>query len=70
MKKSWNIAKQYLLWALLPVLLTTACRNPDAGQHRHDHDHSEHEAAQYTCPMHPEIIRDKPEVARFVKWTW
>lgn len=60
MKKSWNIAKQYLLWALLPVLLTTACRNPDAGQHRHDHDYSGHEAAQYTCPMHPEIIRDKP----------
>lgn len=60
MKKSWNIARQYLLWALLPALLTTACRNPDAGQHRHDQDHSEHEAAQYTCPMHPEIIRDEP----------
>lgn len=56
MKKNWNNGKSISLWMLVLSLLTLACQNKSTG---HGGLHSE-ERAVYTCPMHPEIMRDVP----------
>ncbi len=56
MKKNWNNGKSISLWVLVLSLLALACQNKSTG---HEGLHSE-EKAVYTCPMHPEIMRDGP----------
>lgn len=56
MKKNWNNGKSISLWVLVLSLLAFACQNKSTG---HGGLHSE-EKAVYTCPMHPEIMRDGP----------
>lgn len=63
MKKNWKSAEAALLVAAF-LLLFSACRNNGSSQSQHEgHDHStmQHDtAAVYTCPMHPEVVRNEP----------
>lgn len=56
MKKS-SIVK-LALSLLVSVLVLTACN--DGGDKNITVAHEHHEKEQYTCPMHPQIIQDKP----------
>ncbi len=37
----------------MAVIATTGCNKPD-----HEHTHSDGHTHQYTCPMHPELVKD------------
>jgi Cu(I)/Ag(I) efflux system membrane fusion protein len=47
-----------LLMLILPFLILTACtgRQEETTQAAHDHE----QAGTYTCPVHPQVIQDKP----------
>lgn len=67
MKKNWNNGKLITLGLLVLALTTAACRQKTAGHEGHipeektgHESHNAEEKAVYTCPMHPEIIRDAP----------
>lgn len=55
-----------LLNILFVVLLFASCSNNSGNEHDNmkEHDHANHDdskgATKYTCPMHPEIIKDEP----------
>lgn len=55
-----------LLNILFVVLLFTSCSNNSGNEHdsMKKHDHANHDdskgTTKYTCPMHPEIVKDKP----------
>ncbi len=66
MKKNWNNGKLITL-VLLVLALTAACRQKNAGHEGHTPEektghegHTAEEKPVYTCPMHPEILRDAP----------
>lgn len=66
MKKNWNNGKLITL-GLLVLALMAACRQKNAGHEGHvTEEKTGHESppaekkAVYTCPMHPEILRDTP----------
>lgn len=49
------------------ILILCSCSSKNENHDMNEHDHSGHEnkavsgqAKKYTCPMHPEIIKDKP----------
>ena len=50
----WSIGSGLLITACL-LLITTACNDK-----KEDHSQHQQQLVQYTCPMHPEIIRDAP----------
>jgi len=56
MKKN-SIAKLFAL-LLVSIVLLTACNKKTEHNNKPAHQHSENQ--EYTCPMHPEVIRDKP----------
>ncbi|HNL38315.1 MAG TPA: efflux RND transporter periplasmic adaptor subunit [Saprospiraceae bacterium] len=67
MKKNWNNGKLTTLGLLVLALTAAACRQKNAGHEGHipeektgHESHNVEEKAVYTCPMHPEIIRDAP----------
>ena len=67
MKKNWNNGKLITLGLLVLALTTAACRQKNAGHEGHipevktgHESHNAEEKAVYTCPMHPEILRDAP----------
>lgn len=67
MKKNWNNGKLIAFGLLVLALTTAACRQKTAGHEGHipeektgHESHNAEEKAVYTCPMHPEIIRDAP----------
>lgn len=39
--------------------IVSSCKN-DEEQHQHQNEHSQHGDTVYSCPMHPEIVSDKP----------
>lgn len=41
------------------LLVFTSCKNKQE-QHQHENNHTQHSGIVYTCPMHPEIVSDKP----------
>lgn len=46
--------------ALLSFLAVfTSCKNKQE-QHQHENEHAQRSETVYTCPMHPEIVSDKP----------
>ncbi|HEX5625829.1 MAG TPA: efflux RND transporter periplasmic adaptor subunit [Saprospiraceae bacterium] len=66
MKKNWKHVKLITL-GLLVFAIAASCRNKNTGHEGHIPDtnsqnDSQHEEEKnvYTCPMHPEIIRDAP----------
>lgn len=66
MKKNWNNGKLISL-GLLVLALAATCRQKNAGHEGHipeektgHESHNAEEKAVYTCPMHPEILRDAP----------
>ncbi|HRI59687.1 MAG TPA: efflux RND transporter periplasmic adaptor subunit [Saprospiraceae bacterium] len=67
MKKNWNNGKLITLGLLVLALTAAACRQKNAGHEGHTPEekaghesHNAEEKAVYTCPMHPEILRDAP----------
>lgn len=56
MKKNSNNGKRIAFGLLVLVLAAAACRQKNAGHE----GHAAEEKAVYTCPMHPEILRDAP----------
>ncbi|MBV6441461.1 MAG: efflux RND transporter periplasmic adaptor subunit [Haliscomenobacteraceae bacterium CHB4] len=67
MKKNWNKGKLTVFAWLVFALTVVACRQKNAGHEGHfpqektGHEgHAAEEKAVYTCPMHPEILRDAP----------
>jgi membrane fusion protein, copper/silver efflux system len=52
MKRNW---KSKIIGLLFSMLLLASCRHKDA-----ETAHTNHEAVEYTCPMHPQIIRSEP----------
>jgi len=56
MKKNWNNAKYIAFWLLALASMTVACQQKNS---RHE-GHTAEEKVVYTCPMHPEILRDAP----------
>ena len=44
---------------LLFFSVLTSCKNKQE-QHQHKSEHAQHSDTVYTCPMHPEIVSDKP----------
>lgn len=56
MKKNWNNGKLIALGLLVLALTAAACRQKNAGHE----GHTPEEKTVYTCPMHPEILRDAP----------
>ncbi len=54
--------KKVILSAIAVIALSVAivsCGNKE--QEQKEHDHSEHTSSEvYTCPMHPEVVSDKP----------
>lgn len=56
MKKN-SIVRQ-VLYLLVVVLVLAACNDGSDKKSTVAHEHSEKE--QYTCPMHPQIVKDKP----------
>jgi membrane fusion protein, copper/silver efflux system len=50
-----------LLYIVFTALLAIACgKNETSHSHEHDHASEKSDAAKYTCPMHPQIIKDAP----------
>jgi membrane fusion protein, copper/silver efflux system len=49
----------YLGWLLLLVVIVSACNSGEKDKSTVHAGHKQ-EVTQYTCPMHPEIVRDKP----------
>ncbi|MDX1910278.1 MAG: efflux RND transporter periplasmic adaptor subunit [Saprospiraceae bacterium] len=67
MKKNWNNGKLITLGLLVLALTVAACRQKNGGHEGHipeektgHESHNAEEKAVYTCPMHPEILRDAP----------
>ena len=56
MKKNY-IAKLAAL-SLVSILVLTACNNKTEHNSKPVHQHSANQ--KYTCPMHPEIIKNEP----------
>ena len=56
MKKNWNNAKYIACWLFALASMTLACRQKSSGHE----GHTAEEKPVYTCPMHPEILRDAP----------
>ena len=55
-KKLSNIS---FIGLLLFFSILTSCKNKEE-QHQHESEHTQHSQTVYTCPMHSEIISDKP----------
>lgn len=53
MKDSFNKLIGAGISMVLLVILLSACKNTDEEKQTHVHD-------EYTCPMHPQVIQDKP----------
>lgn len=67
MKKNWNNGKLLVIGLLVLALAAATCRQKNAGHEGHapeektgHESHNAEEKAVYTCPMHPEILRDAP----------
>ena len=67
MKKNWNNGKLIAFGLLVLALTAAACGQKNDGHEGHTMDkksghesHNVQEKAVYTCPMHPEIIRNAP----------
>lgn len=50
-----------LLYIALIIWIASAC-GQNEGTHNHEHDHAAAKSAEtkYTCPMHPQVIKDAP----------
>ena len=66
MKKNWKYASPCIVYLLTCCLWAAACQQkkeegPAMPGMGHDHSAMPHDpSAVYTCPMHPEIVRDEP----------
>lgn len=49
-----------LLFILLVGLLASACSSHTGEKEPSSHHHGDHESESYTCPMHPDVVSDKP----------
>lgn len=49
----------WILPALIALALGTAVLGV-TGCNKSEHEHSGDHAHHYTCPMHPEVVQDKP----------
>lgn len=54
------------LFALHVVIGTASCNNKE----KTDHTAHDQEKDVYTCPMHPEIIRNAQDLALSAVWIW
>ncbi len=62
-------AKSSLKYWLLPMMMTLfmACKSKSSDDASHSMNNDDHQNQQYTCPMHPQIIRDKPGLCPICK---
>lgn len=51
--------KLFVLIMVISSLLTACSSEQKHGEHN-EHDHNAAEDTKYTCPMHPQVIQDKP----------
>jgi Cu(I)/Ag(I) efflux system membrane fusion protein len=45
---------------IFSVMLFVACTNNESKKAHADREHAEGDATKYTCPMHPQVLQDKP----------
>jgi Cu(I)/Ag(I) efflux system membrane fusion protein len=52
--------KAFLYIALITLLISACSKNEATDNHEHDHAAAKSTVAKYTCPMHPQVIKDAP----------
>ena len=52
--------RSFLYIAFITLLLSACGKNEATHSHEHDHAAAKSDAAKYTCPMHPQVIKDAP----------
>ena len=52
-KTTWILSAALVLALGAAILSVTGCK-------KSDHEHTDDQAHQYTCPHHPEVVQDNP----------